>query len=429
MKKFILSILLLPNLVSAQINQDSVATLPKTALDVYYNMHTGQKDTVRANNWQLAFAVRKAQYPMNTLQATTIRINDGQGIEVYQSNKTVNDWASFDTTGYAAWPSPINDDKTWDIGAFNQSKNMQDPFDYGWGAYNMNSKEVVGKNIWLLTNSNRSLMKKLYVSKIVFDTLWQFTISNLDGTDSNTIEISKPAFKGKLFAYYNVLSNSVIDREPNAGSWNLLFTKYKTVVTMMGQTMPYPVMGVLMSPNTMGARVKDANVANMEIGKAADSALFTHQINTIGWDWKVAGVPGLAPMVDSLGFFLHDLNAPTTNTRIIFTEYFSNGSSQYTKFNLFTYSLQTTGMEQNLNNAVQWNIYPNPINGNAQLSIESSEMNAAQLSITALDGKSVFEQTISGTNQSIQLPGLQCGVYLVNWVSQNKQTSKKLVVY
>ncbi len=429
MKKFILSILLLPNLVSAQINRDSVATLPRTALDVFYNMHNGQKDTVRANNWHLAFAVRKAQYPLNTLQATTIRINDGQDVEVYQSDKTVNDWANFDTTGYTNWPSPINDDKTWDVGAFNQSRNMQDPFDYGWGAYSMNSKEVVGKNIWLLTNTKKSFMKKMYVSKIVFDTLWYFTISNIDGTDSNTIEINKLAFKGKLFAYYDVLSNAVIDREPSAANWNLLFTRYKTVVTMMGQTMPYPVMGVLMSPSTMCARVKNADVANMEIGKSADSSLFTHQINTIGWDWKTAGAPGFAPIVDSLGFFLHDKNVPNTNTRLIFTEYFSNANSQYSKFNLHTYKLSATGIAEQINRATQMNVFPNPINGNAVLNIEISDMNPAQINITTLDGKTIFEQTVSGTNQSIQLPSLQNGIYLVNWVSQNKKTSKKLVVF
>ncbi len=429
MKKFILSILLLPNLVSAQINEDSVATLPRTALDVYYNMQTGKKDTVSANNWHLAFAVRKAQYPMNTMQATTIRINDGQGVEVYQSNKTINDWNSFDTSGYTNWPSPINDDKAWEMGALNQSKNMQDPFDYGWGAYNMNTNEVIGKHIWLLTNSNKSFMKKIYISKIVFDTMWVFTIANLDGTDSNTVEIHKPTYKGKMHAYYNVLSNSLIDREPSLGSWNLLFTRYKTVVTLMGQTLPYPVMGVLMSPTTKAARIKEANVASMEIGNGADSALFTSQVNTIGWDWKAPGVPGFAPIIDSLGFFLRDVNTPKTVTRIIFTEYFSGQNSQYTKFNLFTYALQTTGVEQYMQSSLPLSIYPNPINGNGTLNIETTNVSASQIHITTLDGKSIFEQTIDGANQSIQLPNLESGIYLVNVINQNKKTSKKLVVY
>jgi len=426
MKKFILSILLLPNLVSAQISKDSVATLPKTALDVYYNMHTGQKDTVRANNWHLAFAVRKAQYPMNTMQATTIRINDGQGVEVYQSNQGLADWATFDTTNYAAWPSPINSDKTWDFGAFNQDKNMQDPFDYGWGAYNMNTNEVVGKKIWLLTDARRSMMKKIYISKIVFDTMWIFTISNLDGTDSNTIQISKPAYKGKLFAYYNLLNNSVIDREPKLSNWNLLFTRYKSIVTLMGQTLPYPVMGVLLSPNTMGARVKDAGVANMEL---TDSTLFTRDIGTIGWDWKVPGVPGLAPIVDSLGFFLHDLNVPKTNTRIIFTEYYSGQGSQYTKFNLFTYALPTTGIAEQLNGSLEINLYPNPVTGNGTLTLETKNSKATQISIVGLDGKVVFEQNMNGSNENIQLPSLQSGIYMVNIQTQNNKTSKKLLVY
>jgi len=194
----------------------------------------------------------------------------------------------------------------------------------------------------------------------------------------------------------------------------------------MGQTLPYPVMGVLLSPNTMGARVKDAGVANMEL---SDSTLFTRDIGTIGWDWKVPGVPGLAPIVDSLGFFLHDLNVPKTNTRIIFTEYYSGQGSQYTKFNLFTYALPTTGIAEQLNGSLEINLYPNPVTGNGTLTLETKNSKSTQISIVGLDGKVVFEQNMNGSNENIQLPSLQSGIYMVNIQTQNNKTSKKLLVY
>jgi hypothetical protein len=93
------------------------------------------------------------------------------------------------------------------------------------------------------------------ISKIVYDTQWVFTISNINGTDSNTVTINKSNFNNKLFAYYNVFSKQVIDREPALNTWDLLFTKYKTLVTLYGQTLMYPVMGVLNHPMMQSAKI------------------------------------------------------------------------------------------------------------------------------------------------------------------------------
>ncbi len=43
---------------------DSVSMLPGTVLDVYYNFSTGNKDTVRNNNWHIAFATRSEEFKL-----------------------------------------------------------------------------------------------------------------------------------------------------------------------------------------------------------------------------------------------------------------------------------------------------------------------------------------------------------------------------
>jgi hypothetical protein len=143
------------------------------------------------------------------MQAATIRINEGSGVEVFKSSFTASEWNDFDTAQWMTWPTFFNSDSTWDIGAFNQQRNLSNPFDYGWGQYDMNSRDVIGNKIWLLaitTSPNPSApksLKKLMISKIVYDTQWVFTISNIDGTDSNTVTINKSNFNNKFYSSFS----------------------------------------------------------------------------------------------------------------------------------------------------------------------------------------------------------------------------------
>ena len=335
MKKNLFTILFLASIASKLFAQsitttDSLSMTIGTAVDVYYNLQTGKKDTVNNRNWHLAFAVRNAQPPTKTMQAATVLINEGRGVSLFETNKTLADWNTFDTTGWNTWKPAYNSDSSWDVGAFNKNRDTAQSFDYGWGMYNMTSRNVSGSKIYLIAVDNAqnpfgtpTNFRKICIQKIVYDTQWVFTISKLDGTDSNTVTINKKDFAGKLFAYYNMNANIVIDREPiPANQWNLLFTRYKALVTLGPTTIMYPVMGVLQNMNTKAYKLTGSSAFTANY----DTMKFIPKIRTIDWDWKVITTsPGEWPIVDTTVFFTKNANQIN---KIKFTRYYAASDRQ-----------------------------------------------------------------------------------------------------
>lgn len=428
MKKNLFTILFLASFASNLFAQstitDSLSMTVGTSVDVFYNLQTGKKDTVSNRNWHLAFAVRNAQPPTKTMQAATVLINEGRGVSLYETNKTLADWNTFDTTGWKTWKPAFNSDSSWDVGAFNKSRDTAQSFDYGWGMYNMNSRDVSGSKIFLIANDGANPgapannFRKICIQKIVYDTQWVFTISKLDGTDSNTVKINKKDFAGKLFAYYNMNTNSVIDREPiPANQWNLLFTRYKALVTLGPTTIMYPVMGVLQNTNTFACKLTGPNAFTADY----DSLNFIPKIRTIDWDWKViTTTPGEWPIVDTTVFFtivgnqIHKIN---------FTKYYAASDRQVIVFNKTKYN--ALAVNEAIKNRLQVSVYPNPANDNLFVALDS-KTKTAQITISDLSGKSIINTTLLNQN-AIDISGLKLGMYMLTVSTENGSETVKFI--
>lgn len=417
MKHRLLLLLLLP-FTAAMAQTDSVSMLPGSKLDIFYNLSTGHTDTVANNNWHIAVALRKAQPPLNTMQAASVRINDGINTELYRSEQFLADWRSFDTTGWMLWPRLLNNDSTWDIGAFNADHNPADGFNYGWGEYSMITKDVTGSNMYLLAMASSPMpgsprtFKKVYIDRIVYDTMWVFSVANLDGSDSTTYRIRKSAFGNKLYAYVNLTTKEVLDREPDLSTWSILFTKYQTPVTMFGQTLMYPVTGVLLHPTARAARWASP-VARTATPDA--SLMFRPVITSIGWDWKeITTTPGPWPVKDSLAYVVK--TGTNQYHKIYFTEYFASSTSQYIRFNKTFYS-QLTGLTSTPANSTQLSVFPNPASEMITVSLTLKNAGQVQAQVYNLNGQLVASQSLMMNAGVAQMPiminGLPKGMYLL----------------
>jgi hypothetical protein len=429
MKKNLFTILFLAIFASNLFAQsttttDSLSMTIGTAVDVYYNLQTGKKDTVNNRNWHLAFAIRNAQPPTKTMQAATVLINEGRGVSLYETNKTMADWNTFDTTGWKAWRPAFNSDSSWDVGAFNKNRDTAQSFDYGWGMYNMTSRDVSGSKIYLIANDGAypgapaTNFRKICIQKIVYDTQWVFTISKLDGTDSNTVTIKKKDFAGKLFAYYNMNTNTVIDREPvPANQWNLLFTRYKALVTLGPTTIMYPVMGVLQNMNTMAYKLTGPTAFTANY----DTMKFIPKTRTIDWDWKViTTAPGEWPIVDTTVFFTKNANQIN---KIKFTRYYAASDRQVIVFNKTKYD--ALAVNEAIKNKLQVSVYPNPATENLFVALDS-KTKTAQITISDLSGKSIINTTILNQN-NIDISGLKVGIYMLTVSTENGSETVKFI--
>lgn len=426
-----LSLLTLFGNVQAQ-KSDSLSMLPGNVLDVYYNFNTGTKDTVRNNNWHLAFAVRKALPPLRTMQAATIRINDGRGVELYMAPMGTT-WSNFDTTTWSSLPQGSNSDSSWDVGAFNADHNLSNPFDYGWGQYNMTTKDVTGSRIYVIAISSPipggpKVLKKLMVQKIAYDTQWVFTFANLNNSDSTTMTIRKSDFSNKLFAYVNLIEKRVIDREPPVGSWDILFTRYKSLVTMFGQTLMYPVMGVFHNPAHQSAEYFGADARVF----TPDSSLkLKSSISEIGWDWKIiTTTPGVWPVRDSLAYVVK--TGQNKYYRLYFTGYFASQQLQYITFNT-TFHEILTGVDNIAKENGFIRVFPNPSNGKIAVSFANVYgIKEASMRILDINGKLVDEVQMSNIGEDLtvdrDVTGVKPGIYFVQVLSDKGVLSSKIII-
>lgn len=298
---------------------DSVRMGPQYADQVFYTLGSGEVHRSTIAAWHLAFSIPGYDAAVLT--------NGAIGFELrHVAGSTMDDWASLDTTGMAAWPVLHNDASHWMRGAFNRIKTDDDDFDFGWGRYSMITHTVAGSTLFVLTMPDRSV-KKVRIDGLA-DRTWQFTMANPDGSQEQSMRIDRRDFAGKLFAYVDLTSMAVIDREPST-SWDLTFTRFtQPVPTGPGTTLDYPVMGILSHPDVRTATV---------VGRPAfalmaplDTTAYTSAANAIGADWKRFDT-GRWSLNDSTAWFIRARNG--TIYRFIPTA-FSGGSTGTTTFSV-----------------------------------------------------------------------------------------------
>ena len=83
------------------------------------------------------------------------------------------------------------------------------------------------------------------------------------------------------------------------------------------------------------------------------------------------------------------------------------------------------------NSLANFNVYPNPTQGNFTLQFNSDSSQAVQVELYDLRGRSVYHSNHENTgfiNQNIQLTALQTGMYVLKVKDGNKQVMRKLVI-
>jgi hypothetical protein len=416
--------------VMAQSIEDSVSMgtgNPSYPFDVFYNLATGTKDTASNTNWHLAFAVRSAMPPMNVARAACVRINEARGINVYVP-PTTQSWSAFDTTGWRGWRRLHDSDSTWDIGAFNDGFNVP-AFNFGWGSYDMVTRHINGTKTFLIRHQQgmSTFYRKFQIVQLNFDTTWYAAYSNLDGSDSTTIVITKGNYAGKLFAYYNLQTKSVIDREPSR-PWHLLWSRYFTKVNAFGIDTFYTVTGILQHPTVRTARVAGAHTDSVAFNDAEGK--YNNTISNIGWDWKVSpqGPPSATPweLVDSLSFFVKAANMIDSAYKIVFTK-FTGPNPQITVFNqtLMVKPAPPVGLATVNNTKINITVYPNP----AQSVIHVvTDIPAQRINLVDMTGRVVLSNINPTTQTGIDVSTLNKGIYFVQVITDKGTAVSRVVV-
>ncbi|MCU1418826.1 MAG: hypothetical protein JWP32_3000 [Schumannella sp.] len=382
---------------------DSTIMGAGTANDVFYSLTNHTVATASNTNWHLAFSVQASRFPTNPANGVAIRVNSGLKASggttlVKLKNANPANWRSIDTTDLHLLPQLLDSDSTWDFSAFTSGYSLSDPFNFIWGTYNQTTHNVTGSSVFVLYNKTAGWYKKIFVNECTGDAAWDFIISNIDNSDSSNIKFSKSTYANKLFAYYNVLTNQMIDREPVKTSWDLLWTKYITYVTSQMGNAYYPVTGVLSNPAVTVEQNNGKTCSNVWLNNRTSKV--DPRINAIGYDWK--SFNGMAYIVtDTFVYFVKGQNGKTY--KMTFNQYSGSALGKST----FNFYEATTGINS-VDAQSAFSVYPNPNNGMISL---ASDLDITSVQLTDMQGKTVYTGANAG---AVDISSLSNGVYIMS---------------
>lgn len=294
----LLSVILLISLNSCEKKQSALVTKTENLSlgagyvnDIFLRLSDGAMTVVPRANWDIGFSV--------STREAAILANGGSNVtlKVYPTTPGWL-WATpIDTTGYHSWPALNNSDTTWTEGAFN--RNATGHPNYGWGNYNATTHNIEGNALYIIKLRNGSF-KKIWI-EMKYSSLqkYSFRYSDLDGSNEQVVSSLDLSGSTANFVYYSLQDNLKVDREPAAGSWDLLFTKY------WDNTLGYIVTGALQNFGVKALESSDVDPAS----ELFPSTGYLSSISTIGWDWKTYNSSLNQYTIDATRvFFVKDLD-------------------------------------------------------------------------------------------------------------------------
>lgn len=395
---------------------DSISTAAGNADMVFYNLNNGQKTVASNTDWHLAVSVRPSLFPSNTLQGTTLRINEQLGVNVYQiPNFTADSFnVVVDTTGYHSWNHSHDSDTALDMGALNSGLNIA-VYNYGWGVYTgPPNHDVTGRKIYLFELPNGAL-KKFWVEQLDRDTAWDLKYADLDNSNLQSIHIGKAAHAGKNLVYLNMLNNQVHDKEPLSMDWDLQFLKYGAQDVTPGSV--YSVVGVW---TNKGETVAEVNGVDAAIVDNAGVNPFSANMNVLGWDWKTYDSQNhVYVMRDSLAYFIQANSGVTY--KIVFTDYGGSATGVIT----FYKQEFVTGISETANE-IAVEVFPNPTS--SVLNIVTGLQNETEFKVFDVQGKLVSAKKATSPMVQFNTSEMQSGIYFLTVTSGSSVARKRFVV-
>lgn len=388
------------------------------ANQVWYSLSDDEAGSSAKNNWDLGFRIKGSM-------SSDILVNTSGSGAVWRYPKgDKSSWASVDTVGLSTWPKSFNAEQEW-LGALGRYMNPSDPYDLGWGTYDMGTHNVNGDSLYIVKTQGGNF-RKLFIKQLAGGA-YTFTYANLDNSDSTTSVLNKSTYVGKNYGYFSLDSKKAIDREPLSDEWDMVFGQYPTEdYASMGMD-GYNVTGVLVNDTLKVAKTKIDPTARPTY-TAYSGLLFSKNINGIGYTWKsTSGV-----IQDSVIYFIRRNNGDIW--KLYFTGWISgvsgNGSAIFAKQLLYTNSIGETNPA---NTTVV--LSPNPSMSGQSVSLVynmNASVNTASMQVYDISGRLVHSAALeSGAGMhayTFSTGNLAAGTYILNVIAGTERTQQKLIV-
>ncbi len=400
--------------------------------DVFYKLSNGSKHSVSNLNWHLAF-----QMDAPGLGNVSILANEVQAdVKVYSmhrqaSNQFGQPLTPADTLGLHARPMQSNSDTSWNLGAFNQLGGSN-PFDFSWGEYDMSTHQVNGDSLYLVLVGNTAfqIWVETYKSTPQDSIQFYFHVADFDGSNIKSRRIYKKGdgYLDKNFAYYDLLADQVLDREPSNKSWDILFTRYKETLSMgPGMDTLFPVTTVLTNHKVEVAEIRTFNPDPSQF----EQLDYRKEMNIIGSDWKKLNYATLEyEVVDTLEYFIKDAHGGYY--RLKFT-HFGGSADGKVVFQKEVLRFPNSLDEIPAGPAAELLLFPNPAQQYFHLMLDLKEaLGDAQVMITDMRGRVVESASLSldrGMNvYKVQTGSWTPGIYYLRLQTEGGSFTERVQV-
>jgi len=246
--------------------------------EAYVNLETGEVTVQSADSWDIAFSAAG-------LQDAGIFINEaaplmGTALELYDTGISTWEDVPSDPSFLEEEPLLLNPDENWTTGAFNTMADPQNPIDYGWGAYNGQTRTVEGNRIFAIKKRDGSWIK-LQIINLAFTT-YNFRYADLDGSNEVSASVNKDDANGTPWIHFSFeTGTSALAPE----GWDVLFTRYSEPLDDgEGGILDYTLTGVFTAPGVESVMADGVDPG--DVNESDYQSSYSSDINNIGHDWK-----------------------------------------------------------------------------------------------------------------------------------------------
>ncbi len=389
----------------AQVVNETISIGTGYTEQTWYSLMDGSTYTASKSEWDLAFDLSGI--------GTSILVNSSKGVNLWLYPGDNSDYATLDTTGMSTtWKKLYNSDTSWAYGAFSR---VQNGLSIGWGTYDPITHVITGDSIYVIQLANGNY-RKLEIQDLTSGT-YHFRQASLDNSFNADHTLTKSDFPGKNFGYFDLDSETSLDREPYYQSWDLLFTQYTGYLPA-----PYTVSGVLSNYNTEVAEAYPVDAATYT---DYSSHSFTKHINGIGYDWKSFDFMSGWVLEDSLVYFVKAMNSSVW--KLVFTDF---GGSADGNFYFSKEQVYVSGL-QNANEDFFLNAYPNPANDQLNVAFDLQGDQETEIALTNLSGRVLRQRVINAFGLEVvtlDVDDLESGIYLLRVQNGGRVKSQKIVI-
>ena len=399
------------SMAQAVLINDSVVMGPGYANEIYYNMSDGVVSSYLRNSWDIAIRSR--------IMSSSIITNDGTNVILYTYPKAdTSGWATLDTAGYKTWKAMYNDPDDWENGAF--SRNATGGLDFGWGIYNTTSHHIKGDSLYVIQLRDGSFRKLWIQLKKAGEDMVYFRFANIDGSDEHNITLDCNYYTAKDFIGYSLITNEIVDYQPDIASWDIVFTKYMSV--QQGETgvdTVYPVTGVLNNEEVYAEKF-------MHVGPdftGYDPYGWDSTRASIGYDWKSFTGTGYA-VADSLTYFVKTRAGDVY--KLVFTKFAGSSSG---KIFFRKWKVAGVGLDE-YQDETKIRINPNPVTDWFDIIFNEPIQDPVTITLIDITGKSIYQKYIPGTGTkfTVHVPDAVPGLYLLKVFSEKGAFLKKVII-